>query len=178
MLFQCKSPYATDWHRNKQHCPNLVPTMADVKKFGRFLAQSNNLFNVTVAFDINQIVGWDSLVHLYNEWNRQYLFDADYPRLLVRFEDMLLHAPTILHHIAECAGVPPVQKFRYQINSAKDHGSHTNFVKAVLKSGDAKARIRNMTVDDLEFAAQHLDVDLMRVLHYALPMPPATKSPF
>lgn len=171
-LSQCKNAYAADWYRTKQHCPNLVPTALDLEKFGKLLQHSNNQFNVTVYFDKNQIIGWDSLVHLYNDYYRQYLFDANYPRLLVRFEDMLLHAPAIAKKIADCVGLDTADRFTYQIDSAKKHGSHTNFVKAVLKSGDVYARLKSFTADDLEYAAKHLDADLMSAMHYSIPTTP------
>jgi hypothetical protein len=171
---QCKSSYAAHWKRTKQHCPNLVPTALDLKKFKMDLKDSNNQFNVSVYFDKNQILHWDSLVHLYNDWYRQYLVEADYPRLLVRFEDVLLHAPAIVRQIADCAGAEVSTDFAYQITSAKQHGSHTTFVKAVLKSGNASARLHNLTADDLAYAAKHLDAELLTAMHYSVPTPPHT----
>ena len=36
-------------------------------------------------FHTAQVMHWDSLVHLYSAWYRQYLLEADYSRLLARY---------------------------------------------------------------------------------------------
>lgn len=174
MQSMCRSEYAAHWKKTKVHCPNLVPTTHDIEKFHRDgIRTVNDTFNVTVKFDTNQILHWQSLIHLYNDWYQQYYTDATYPRLILRFEDMLLHAPTIVHMIGTCAGVDNVtlamRPFKYQIQSAKGHGSHTDFFKAILKSGDTQTRIKNMTTEDIKFAMTHLDPELMKVMQYRMP---------
>ena len=169
MQSMCKSPYAAVWKHQSKHCPNLVPNSADRAKFGSNLQASGGLFNVTVNFDKNQKLHWDSLIHLYTDWYNQYWKDADYPRLMVRFEDMLLQAPAVLQKIAECVETEMSEPFRYQISSAKGHGSGTGFVKAVLKSGSREARMRGMSDEDVAFAVEHLDAGLMRLMQYRLP---------
>jgi hypothetical protein len=171
MQSMCKSPYAAHWKKTKLHCPNLVPTTNDLERFGPELQSTNQTFNVTVNFDKNQIIHWTSLIDLYNDWYRQYFVNATYPRLIVRFEDMLLHAPTIVRMIGNCVGVDDsaMTEFKYQVNSAKQHGSHTDFMNALLKSGNIDARIRNMTSDDINFAIQNLDPYLMETMQYLMP---------
>jgi hypothetical protein len=46
---------------------------------------------------------YKSLAHVWSEWYREYL-DADFPRLIVRFEDLIFHAPAVLEQIRECVG--------------------------------------------------------------------------
>jgi hypothetical protein len=112
---------------------------------------------------------WESLVDLWNDWYRQYL-EADFPRLIVRFEDMLYQAPAVTQKISDCMGVDfNAETFKYQTKSAKGHGSQTDFLHAVIKSGSETARKKGMTVADLRFTAQHLDVDLMRIFQYQTP---------
>lgn len=90
---------------------------------------------------------------------------------MVRFEDMLLQAPAILKKIAECVESELSEPFRYQVKSSKGHGSGAGLVKAVLKSGDLEARLRSMSDEDIAFAVEHLDDELMRLFHYSLPAP-------
>lgn len=104
----------------------------------------NDTFPVKVLFDENQVLHWDSLIHLYNDWYLQYIRtlpsnndttstdhqhqyndlrdDPNYPRLIVRFEDMLLYAPYILQQIASCVGTTVPSNFKYQVGEAKSHG--------------------------------------------------------
>jgi hypothetical protein len=169
MQSMCKSPYAAHWKKTRLHCPNLVPTEHDLQRFGPELAATNHTFNVTVHFDTNQVIHWKSLIDLYNDWYLQYFINATYPRLIVRFEDMLLHAPTILQVIGRCVGVDASSTFKFQVNSAKQHGSHTDFMSALLKSGNRDARVRNMTSEDIQFAVQNLDPYLMETMQYQMP---------
>jgi hypothetical protein len=80
---------------------------------------------VDIKFDKASKFHWESLVDLWNDWYRQYL-EADYPRLIVRFEDLLFQAPAVMQQISECMGVDfNEETFKYQTKSAKGHGSHT-----------------------------------------------------
>jgi hypothetical protein len=124
---------------------------------------------VTIKFDRESKFHWDSLVDLWNDWYRQYLV-ADYPRLMVRFEDLLFQAPAVMKQISDCMGVDfDATNFRYQTNKAKLHGSGTDFLHAIIKSGNETARKKGMTEQDLKFAGQHLDADLMRLFQYQTP---------
>jgi hypothetical protein len=108
---------------------------------------------------------------VYNDWYNQYLLDAQYPRLIVRFEDLLLHTRQVVDTIATCVGAAPSSSssaFSYQINSAKSHGSGTGYVKAIFKTGDHAARVKSLTLDDVAYAGHHLDANLMQVFHYPL----------
>lgn len=42
-----------------------MPDSGDRAKYGPALEASGGLFNVTVNFDKNQRIHWDSLIHLY-----------------------------------------------------------------------------------------------------------------
>ena len=164
----CKSAYAAHWKSRPQHCPNLVPDEADRH---RFKNEINDTFPVKVIFDENQKFYWDSLAHLWSDWY-QYYFKATYPRLMVRFEDMILHAPTIMKIIADCAGTTVPDEFTFQAKSSKNHGSGANFLKVVEKTGDLALRVAKMSREDLVYAEKHLDPDLMRVFQYSYPPVP------
>ena len=160
---QCKQPYAADWKHSKTHCPNLVPTEKEQP-------EPTGAVPVDIKFDKTSKFHWESLVDLWNDWYRQYL-EADYPRLMVRFEDLLFQAPAVMQQISNCMGVDfNVEMFKYQTKSAKGHGSHTDFLHAIIKSGNETARKKGMTEADLTFAAQHLDIDLMRIFQYQTPV--------
>jgi hypothetical protein len=74
----CAHSYAASWKHDKLHCPNFVPNNdVDIPKFGKTVTS----FPVTVKFDETDHVTFDSLIHLWNEWYRQYL-DVDYPILV------------------------------------------------------------------------------------------------
>jgi hypothetical protein len=58
---------------------------------------------VEIAWSQTIVRKYKSLAHVWSEWYREYL-DADFPRLIVRFEDLIFHAPAVLEQIRECVG--------------------------------------------------------------------------
>lgn len=167
--WQCKNSYAALWKHTRRHCPNLVPTAEDLASLRnlRDPATTEHSFNVSVRYP-EYTLQWDSLAHLYSDFYNQYLH-ADYPRLFVRFEDILVNAPSVLAQIAECTGAPLAPKFVWQTRSSKNHGSGTNFVKAIWKTADRVGRVKSMTPADLDYARRYLDEHLLELFHYHLP---------
>ena len=134
--------------------------------YGNGLANATS-FRVKVIFDKDDVEFFDSLADLWSEWY-DYYFKATYPRLIIRFEDMLLQAPAIMAKIAECVGTEPRDPIEYQTGSAKAHGSHTDFLKAILKSADSEKRRKSLEPRDLEYARAKLKPDLMEAFEYNL----------
>ena len=124
-------------------------------------------FRVKVIFDKDDVEFFDSLADLWSEWY-DYYFKADYPRLIIRFEDMLLQAPAVMAKIAECVGTQPRSPIVYQTGSAKAHGSHTDFLKAILKSADWEKRKHALEPRDLEYAKTKLRPDLLEAFEYKI----------
>jgi hypothetical protein len=86
------------------------------------------------------------------------------------FLHSLIFQPAIvLQEIADCVEGTVQQPIKYQLKSSKDHGSGTDYVKALIKTADAKSRPNNMTMDDLAYAYKHLDQRLMKTFHYHFP---------
>jgi hypothetical protein len=159
---------------SNSHCPNLVPSDEDRKRFPEL--RNLSAVPVKVIFDAEQKFYWDSLVHLWNDWYLRYL-NADYPRLIVRFEDTLIHAPKILEMIANCTGVTVAETLSYQTNKAKGHGSGSNFLSAIIKTGNETKRVTTMTPEDLTFAKNKLDKTLMRLFQYRHPKASTLQKP-
>jgi hypothetical protein len=164
MQSMCRHPYATRWRHGDHHCPNLVPSDSDRAHYKNL----QETFGVTVKFDSNSSVHFDSLAELWSTWYNEYL-EADYPILIIRFEDLVFRPVSVMEKVAECMGGVVNQPFSYRLRTSKSHGSGTDFVKAVIKTGDAVGRANNMTAADLEYARQHLDEGLMSRLHYRIP---------
>jgi len=166
----CKTPYEAKWPHTARHCPNFVPTQQDRVTLRKKLEGTNGTFPVDVTFTFagNLSAHWDSLAHFYNDWYQQYI-RADFPRLIVRYEDMLLYGPKILGKIAECVGSTTPSEFSYLLDRAKKHGSRSGFVDAVFKSGNSALRLKGLTTEDLAYTRTHIDADLLRLMHYTLP---------
>eukprot|EP00977_Amphora_coffeiformis_P010891 scaffold2574_cov168-Amphora_coffeaeformis.AAC.3 len=169
MQSMCKSAYAAHWKHGSNRCPNLSADETDLKRFqdiGNGVKNATT-FRVKVIFGKDDVEFFDSLVDLWSEWYSYYL-NATYPHLIIRFEDMLLQAPAVLSKIAECVGAGVRNPIQYQTGSAKAHGSHTDFLKAILKSADAEKRSKLLAPRDLAYAAKKLDRKLLDAFHYKL----------
>ena len=128
-------------------------------------------FQIKITFDEDDVEFFDSLVDVWNDWYRPYWENKEnYPRLIVRFEDLLLHAPVIIEKVSECIFGPDYirqkRNFKYQTSSSKSHGSGTNFLKAIMKTANETSRESGLTLKDKIYAAQHLDAEMMNAFQY------------
>lgn len=168
MQSMCKSPYQAHWKRRPKHCPNLVVDANDRSRLQSLVNETGETFRVKVIHDAEYKLFYDSLAHLWNEFYRPYYYETSYPRLIVRFEDLLWSAPTIMHHIAECMGTSLISDvYQYQVKRAKGHGSKSGLLEAIVKTGNLAMRGAKLTKQDLEFARDNLDPEMMQNLHYS-----------
>lgn len=182
-FFSISKKYGAYWPHDEKHCPNIVPNEVDRKilhdhpnKWGEaFVANDGRSVNVTVqyaAFDQHH----NSLLEFWNDWYRDYV-RAPFPRLIVRFEDVVFHPKLVTQTVCECAGGEMNQNkpFKYIVDSAKKGAAHgaegqrTSYVDALVKYGTEAGRYKGFEAADLEYAKQHLDPDLMRLFGYKLP---------
>ena len=68
---------------------------------------------------------YPSLPHMWSQWHQEYLHAAEsslsqQPTLIIRFEDVLVHAPEVLQAVASCAGMDLIG------NSAEEATSNTS----------------------------------------------------
>lgn len=178
----CRHSYGAEWPHDPEHCPNLVPNEVDRQLLAtghrrRHPVAGAATVNVTVTyaeFDRQHA----SLVEFWNDWYRAYV-QASFPRLIVRFEDVVFHPKLITKTICECAGGqvnPDDRPFTFIVDSAKKGSAHgkekTSYVDALVKYGSEAGRYTGFDAADLEYARQHLDPDLMRLFGYHYPPPP------
>ena len=168
MQSQCHHNYGAQWLHTSDHCPNLVPNQVDFKLY-HF---PKGTIPVRIKYDFG-LRKWDSLVHLWTLWYQQYFKDADYPRLLVRFEDFVFYPKQVTEQICACAGgtTREGKDFQYQMESAKTgpgHGKARNsWVSAMIRYGSpGPHRLKGFTEQDLRLADKTLDLDLMQTLSY------------
>jgi hypothetical protein len=122
----------------------------------------------------NPPIYFDSLADYWGQWYKEYL-EADYPRLIVRFEDIQFHAKELIEVICQCAGAVPREDdalFRYVVDSAKwglAHKSNSNMISAMVKYGTDKNRFDGMTEADWTIAKEVFTPELMELFGYELP---------
>lgn len=166
MKSMCKNRYTAKWpHGNK--CPHLVSN-----------PQTMQGTNLSVKY--GDYEDWfDSLAHLWNGWYHQYWKEADYPFLMVRFEDLIFHAKNVTTQICHCAGgeIRTDRPFFHIVKSAKDGPGHgkkeerTDMVKAWKRFGNPMPARADFSKVDYKAARKFLDKELMKVFGYKHPKP-------
>ena len=94
--------------------------------------------------------------------------------MIVRFEDLLLHAETVVEKICKCGGgeLYADKPFKYSVNSAKTGAAHkgaNGLVKSITKYSDKNKRLKSFTTEDLAYAVNTIRSDIMNMFGYAIP---------
>ena len=159
MTSMCRHPYAAQWTRDSLgRCPNLVD-------------EAGSQVQVDVHFNDPFRRTFESMVDFWNSWYMEWM-NAPYPRLIVRYEDVLFHPESTVRQLCQCAGGDLVGQFKFPQKSAKSgkghgpEGSSSNHTTALSRYGNAKARYEAFSTKDLEFAETHLKATLMGLFGY------------
>jgi len=152
----CRHHYAARWPHTENHCPDF--TLPNIKAVVHYAEMSKN---------------HDSILHLWNDWYTEYR-TADFPHLIVRFEDLVFHPEEVTKQVCHCAGgeMRKDGKFIYIVDSAKKgkaaHGKNrTGYVDAIVKYGSAARRYDGYRYkEDLEYIRDNVDPQLMDIMQY------------
>ena len=115
----CRHHYTATWpHDEHRHCPNLIPDDQDRSEF-RLRLIGQDTVPVKVNYKGADIIRHhESLVHFWNEWYKEYL-DADFPRIIVRYEDLVFRPKETTKQVCECFGGTLNERFQYVVDTAK-----------------------------------------------------------
>mmetsp|Transcript_17148 Transcript_17148/g.32470 ORF Transcript_17148/g.32470 Transcript_17148/m.32470 type:complete len:396 (+) Transcript_17148:63-1250(+) len=166
MTSMCRHNYAASWRNVDGHCPNLVPITSEEED----IISPRKTFQVTINYHKHNVTRHESMAELYNEWYGDWL-DADFPRLMVRFEDLLFHAEEVVERVCKCGGgVMNGGPFQYVQDSAKKGTAHkgsNGLVKSMLQYGNVTKRIEAYSSKDLQYAESTLRSDVLDLFHYS-----------
>lgn len=168
MESMCRHKYEANWRHFQGHCPNLVPISAAEKN----TLDGEESVEIRIRYRPTNVTHHESLAHLWNKWYQDYV-DADFPRLMIRFEDLLFHAEEVVTKVCNCGGgVMRDGGFKYIKKPAKAGPAHqgsSGLLKSLAKYGDASNRLKSFTTPDLDFAKSVINKDIMRLFKYAEP---------
>ena len=174
----CRNPYTATWnnmHNTKLPCPHISTSSSKTN--------NDNATAVTVQYGAGKL-HYQSLIHLWNEWYGQYFYftnnnNTTFPRLIIRFEDIIYFPYEVTKQICTCAGATLGHRvddadvingtFHYVIRSAKvgsAHGKQRNgLIDSWLKYGSANPQNAYST-DEIHTLNKLLDPLLMTTFGY------------
>jgi hypothetical protein len=158
----CRHSYAASWpHGRKAGCPNLV--LSDSKPT-----------KVEVGYRPNNKGMYESLVGMWNDWYGDYLAIDEFPRLIVRFEDLLFHLEDVLTEVCECGGGTLINHedgiVLNEKNAKENHNNGSNgLLGAILRYGHDDLRTEHFTEEDINYAKKALNKDMMELFGYKYP---------
>jgi len=152
----CRKNYAAHWDHWKNHCPNLMPDH-----------NGGMPSEVTVRFQDWHKPKYESLVGFWNDWYGDYMAIDSFPRLIIRFEDMLFHLDEVMNEICQCAGGQMKGHVHMITESAKRHANTNGLLAALSRYGRDDKRTDGMTKGDLSYSQKKLRKDLMETFGYS-----------
>lgn len=158
MKSMCRNNYEASFRHAASHHSPECPTPVDETA-------------TLVRFQPTKKLTYESLVHLWRDWNGAYL-NVTFPRLIIRFEDLLFDTERTVTQVCECAGGTMRQPFRQEEKQSKDEtaghrGPVNDRDKALRLYGSRAERYKNYSPDDLAFIASVLaDSSLVDQFHY------------
>jgi hypothetical protein len=164
MASMCKNGYTARWPHSSQQCPNLVDREE----------RPSEPVAVNVTYAEKRTSSHSSLAHLWNDWYNDYKH-ANYPRLMVRFEDLIFYPREMTKLICECAGGELQLPFTYIVNPAKTGPGHgkkserTGMVQAWIRYGKKPEIMGGFQTADYRAAREFLDKDNMKIFGYSHP---------
>lgn len=160
----CRNPY--NWIDGRRYvedgtrCPNLT------------LPDGISPVSATIKYSMRETrvqrpdKEFESMLHMYNQWYQEWE-EVAFPRLIVRYEDLLLHPEEVVDKVCSCAGGSWKEKFTLSSEKAKKNGD--GLEGALARYGNATKRTEGYTDADLKFAEKTIDQTMFNTYHYLLP---------
>ena len=160
----CRQHYAALWH-HVDRCPNLVKS-----------AENQELYDVDVVYREDKRYKYESLADLWSTWYNDYLHTHDFPRLMIRYEDLLFYPTEVVTAVCECGGGKLLSSERgihhVEESAKKEHYKNSapvGLLSAIQRYGKEDHRTDTMTEEDLSYARAAFSSDLMDLFHYSHP---------
>lgn len=171
MQSMCRRPYAARFLHDQQRCPNLIPYPED--KMAQPRLGQMKYVPVNIGYSKSHHIRHESLAHMWNNWYGQYVFDHTYPKLIVRMEDVVFHAETILPPICECIGAKFSGSLLHEQDATNpqkdgiDQHAQSSLLNTIIKYGNIPNRRKGYPKIQLEAAREILaNGTLMEIFRY------------
>ena len=178
MHSMCRHSYSLSW--GKGPCPTLllqgkmgIPFTLDDKEdvdeeqvleeVGKF---KTNKASIQFAKDRTN---YKNMLDVWNTWYTEYI-NAPFPKIVIRFEDLLFRQEEIVTSVCSCAGGKMLKEFLKFDSSAKGekgaHGGGHGRKEALARYGSEEVRNKDFSELDLAYFDRFADKTLMELFHY------------
>ncbi|KAL3920960.1 MAG: hypothetical protein SGILL_003000 [Bacillariaceae sp.] len=147
MQSMCRQSYAAQFDFSKKTCPNIVPYPEDIEAHPRYGKMKHIPVHVKYDKTEGYAVKYESLPSLWNEWYSLYKnATGSFPFVMVRMEDLVFHAETVMPQLCECAGMVYGGKLKHQGEVAnQNHGIELNatdqgLLRSIIRYGNITNR--------------------------------------
>merc|ERR1719362_2803692 len=136
----CRHRYTVRWRHTDEHCPNLVPNEKDRGRYKEGVVHARVNYNKT-----HHKEHW-TLLHVWIDNYLDWLKVKEYPRIFVRYEDLLFQPLVVIQKVCDCAGGKYVgdRAFYFEDDNAKGeigpHKGGSGMIKALEKYGSLNFR--------------------------------------
>ena len=133
------------------------------------------IYTYTAKFDGGLKIKYESLAHMWNKWYKAYLSDDehdDFPRLIVRLEDLVFHGETVVPQICACAGATSRPNFVHSSTVQNQNvGIDTSNVReglyrSLVRYGTTMNRRKGYPPFQLDAIKEILDPSMMEIFGY------------
>lgn len=200
MSNMCRQPFTANWNvppaARRLGDPSKAASEQELKPCPYVVrGKHHHPVPVTVRYGNDETVQYESMAHLWNKWNREYYDTRAYPRLMVRYEDLLFHPEQVVKEICSCVGgdyyhldhepteeelnQPDAKRimmadprntvFHYTVAAAEnveETGEIVSLIDAWKRYG--KTPSLNSSSDDQMFIQRILDKDMMHAFCYKI----------
>lgn len=155
------------------NCVNLYPTFR--QRYGKM-----KYMPVHAKYKSDLQLKYPSIVHLWNDWYNSYVNTTDFPRLVVRMEDVVFRAEVVLPKVCECFGGRWRHQDRNEVryhtevanqNTGIDTSAGSGLLRSIIRYGNRNKRRQHYQVIQFEAARQLLDPKLMAMFGYSYEPP-------
>mmetsp|Transcript_49853 Transcript_49853/g.120803 ORF Transcript_49853/g.120803 Transcript_49853/m.120803 type:complete len:463 (+) Transcript_49853:229-1617(+) len=171
MQSMCRQSYTAQFDHDDSTCPNIIPYPEDIKAHPRY--GKMKYMPVHAKFDGGLYIKYESLAHMWNLWYKAYLSsDDDFPRLIVRLEDLVFHAETIIPQICTCAGGTHKAEFVHSSTVQNQNigidtsNVHEGLYRSIVRYGTTRNRRKGYPPFQLDAIKDILDPSMMDVFGY------------
>ena len=126
------------------------------------------LYEYIIHATLNGFEGINATERALIEESQRMLTAVDVPRIVVRFEDVVLRPEEVVNRICQCVGGYRTSDLMLVEEQSKSHGHSRNRQQAVDAMSSQQYRMTNYGLRDIQFVMDHVNWTIMDYFGYSI----------